>query len=44
MGARFVDSDTVEVTVPRSCAYRSEIEPITLMVTPVHSPFRLDVC
>lgn len=42
--ARFVDPDTVEVTTPRGCAYRSDIEAATLEVSPVHRPFRLDTC
>jgi hypothetical protein len=43
-GARFVDADTVEVTTPLGCGYRSEIEPVTLAVQPVHRPLRLDGC
>ncbi|WP_214405659.1 hypothetical protein [Pseudonocardia lacus] len=42
--ARFVDADTVEVTTPPGCTYRSEVEAGTLEVTPVHRPFRLDTC
>ena len=42
-GARFLDPDTVEVTTG-ICTYRSEIEPITLGVVPVHRPLRLGGC
>lgn len=42
--ARFVDPDTVEVTTPNGCTYRSEIEAATLEVSPVHRPFRIDSC
>jgi hypothetical protein len=41
---RFVDFDTVEVTVAQACTYRSEIEPITLAVDRVHRPLRLGTC
>ncbi|MCO1658945.1 hypothetical protein [Pseudonocardia humida] len=42
--ARFVDPDSVEVTTPTGCTYRSDIEAVTLAVSPVHRPFRLDTC
>lgn len=41
---RFIDNDTVEVSVPNGCTYRSEIEPITLDVDPVYRPLRIDAC
>ncbi len=40
---RFVDADTVEVRTG-GCVYRSEIEPVTLAVDPVHRPLRPDTC
>ena len=43
-GVRFIDSDTVEVTGQAGCAYRSEVEAVTLAVDPVHRPLRLDGC
>jgi hypothetical protein len=42
--ARFVDADTVEVTIPQGCAYRSEVEPVTLEVDPVHRPLQVGAC
>jgi hypothetical protein len=41
---RFVDADTVEVATGQGCVYRSDIEPVTLEVRPVHRPARLDSC
>lgn len=41
---RFVDSDTVEIAGAQGCTYRSDIEPVTLEVQPVHRPSRLDTC
>lgn len=40
---RFVDADTVEVHAG-PCAYRSEIEAVTLAVDPVHRTLRADTC
>jgi hypothetical protein len=40
---RFVDADTVEVRTS-GCAYRSEVEALTLAVDPVHRPLRPDGC
>ncbi|OZM83911.1 hypothetical protein [Pseudonocardia sp. MH-G8] len=41
---RFVDPDTVEVRTGAGCAYRSEVEAVTLDVDPVHRPLRADGC
>lgn len=41
---RFVDPDTVEVRTGAGCAYRSEVEAVTLAVDPVHRPLRADGC
>jgi hypothetical protein len=40
---RWVDGDTVEVRTG-GCVYRSEVEPVTLAVDPVHRPLRADGC
>ena len=41
---RWVDGDTVEVRTDGGCVYRSEVEPVTLAVDPVHRPLRVDGC
>jgi hypothetical protein len=41
---RWVDADTVEVRTTGGCVYRSEVEPVTLAVDPVHRPLRADGC
>ena len=41
---RWVDADTVEVRTGGGCVYRSEVEPVTLAVDPVHRPLRVDGC
>lgn len=43
-GVRFVDADTVEVGTGAGCAYRSEVEAVTLAVEPVHRPLQLGAC
>lgn len=43
-GTRFVDADTVEVGTAGGCVYRSEVEPLTLAVEPVHRPLLLGAC
>lgn len=44
VGVRFVDGNTVEVRTGGGCRYRSEVEPVTLDVDPVHRPLRLNAC
>jgi hypothetical protein len=41
---RWVDADTVEVRTGGGCVYRSEVEPVTLAVDPVHRPLRVEGC
>jgi hypothetical protein len=41
---RFVDADTVEVRTKGGCAYRSEVEAVTLAVDPVHRPLHATAC
>lgn len=41
---RFVDAGTVEVTVGSGCVYRSEVEEVTLSVSPVHAPLLAGTC
>ncbi len=44
LAARFVDGDTVEVQTLAGCRYRSEVEPVTLAVDPVHRPLQPGSC
>lgn len=41
---RFVDADSVEIRTGGGCVYRSEVEPVTLAVDPVHLPQSVSAC
>jgi hypothetical protein len=44
IATRFVDGRTVEVQTLAGCRYRSEVEPVTLAVDPVHRPLQAGTC